>query len=297
MTTAEHPALASTSSRKPDDQEIDVYGLTHPGKVRQTNEDHFLICSLRKQITVHLTSLPDTEPLTRGPERLAFLAMVADGVGGGAMGEEASRLALEAIMEYVNHCTACFYAADTKDDEVFVNALREAAMASHAHLLQRAETDPDSRGMATTLTLWLGVWPRAYLLQVGDSRCYLLHRGELRQISRDQTMAQELVDLGVLAKDDASRTPWAHTLSSAIGGEQTAPIVTRMDQEWGNVGLLCSDGLTRHVSDERIRERLLAMTSAKQACEALLQDALDGGGRDNITILVGRTGARESGAT
>ncbi|MGH7634430.1 MAG: PP2C family protein-serine/threonine phosphatase, partial [Gemmatimonadaceae bacterium] len=190
-----------------------------------------------------------------------------------------------------------FYAADTKDDEVFVNALREAAMASHAHLLQRAETDPDSRGMATTLTLWLGVWPRAYLLQVGDSRCYLLHRGELRQISRDQTMAQELVDLGVLAKDDASRTPWAHTLSSAIGGEQTAPIVTRMDQEWGNVGLLCSDGLTRHVSDERIRERLLAMTSAKQACEALLQDALDGGGRDNITILVGRTGARESGAT
>ncbi|HEX5409816.1 MAG TPA: protein phosphatase 2C domain-containing protein [Gemmatimonadaceae bacterium] len=297
MTTAEHPAYAPTSARKPDDQEIDVYGLTHPGKVRQTNEDHFLICSLRKQLTVHLTSLPDTESLTRGPERLAFLAMVADGVGGGAMGEEASRLALEAIMEYVNHATACFYNADTKDDEVFANALREAAMASHAHLLQRAETDPDAHGMATTLTLWLGLWPRAYLLQVGDSRCYQLHGGELRQISRDQTMAQELVDLGVLAKADASRTPWAHTLSSAIGGEQTAPVVTRMDQEWGNVGLLCSDGLTRHVSDERIRERLLAMTSAKQACEALLQDALDAGGRDNITILVGCTGARESGTT
>src|SRR6185437_2495653 len=121
--------------------------------------------------------------------------------------------------------------------------------------------------------------------------------GELRQISRDQTMAQELVDLSVLGKADASRTRWAHTLSSAIGGEQTAPMVTRMGQDCGNLGLLCSDGLTRHVSDERIRERLLAMTSAKQVCEALLQDALDAGGRDNITILVGRTGARESDTT
>src|SRR6185437_11548163 len=130
MTTAEHRAPASVSSRKPDDQEIDVYGLTHPGKVRQTNEDHFLICSLRKQMNVHLTSLPDTAAVISGGERLAFLAMVADGVGGGAMGEEASRLALEAIMEYVNHPTACFYAADTKDDEVFANALREAAMVS-----------------------------------------------------------------------------------------------------------------------------------------------------------------------
>ena len=297
MTTAEHRAPASVSSRKPDDQEIDVYGLTHPGKVRQTNEDHFLICSLRKQMSVHLTSLPDTAALTSGAERLAFLAMVADGVGGGAMGEEASRLALEAIMEYVNHCTACFYAADTKDDEVFANALREAAMVSHEHLLRQAEIDPDSRGMATTLTLWLGLWPRAYLLQVGDSRCYQLKRGEFRQISRDQTMAQELVDLGVLAKADASRTPWAHTLSSAIGGAQTAPIVTRMDQDWGDVGMLCSDGLTRHVPDERIRDQLLAMTSAKQVCEALLQDALDAGGRDNITILVGRTGARAGGDT
>ena len=143
--------------------------------------------------------------------------------------------------------------------------------------------------MATTLTLWLGVWPRAYLLQVGDSRCYVLHEGELTQISRDQTMAQELVEAGVLARADAQRTRWAHTLSSAIGGRQTAPVVTRMDSDWGKVGLLCSDGLTTHVSDDRIRERLRHMTSARQVCEDLLQDALDGGGTDNITILVGRT--------
>jgi protein phosphatase len=149
--------------------------------------------------------------------------------------------------------------------------------------------------MATTLTLYLGIWPRAYLLQVGDSRCYLLRRGELTQITRDQTMAQELVDLGVLSRADASGSRLAHTLSSSIGGSQTAPVVTRFDMTWGNVLLLCSDGLTAHVSDERLREQLRSMTSAKQVCEDLLQDALEGGGSDNITVIVGRALPDESG--
>ena len=96
-------------------------------------------------------------------------------------------------------------------------------------LLRRGEIDPAYRGMATTLTLYLGVWPRAYLLQVGDSRCYLLENGELSQITRDQTMAQELIDLGAISQGDAANTRLAHTLSSSIGGRQTAPVVTRLD--------------------------------------------------------------------
>jgi protein phosphatase len=126
------------------------------------------------------------------------------------------------------------------------------------------------------------------LLQVGDSRCYLLRGEELTQITRDQTMAQEMVDLGVMKAEDAAGTKLAHTLTSSIGGSESHPKVTRFDMDWGHVLLLCSDGLTRHVSDERIREVLRSMTSAKQACETLLQDALDGGGSDNVTIVVGR---------
>jgi protein phosphatase len=273
--------------RKPRDDELDVYGLTHPGLVRRENQDHFLICSLRKEMLVHHTSLPDIAHVA-GAERLAFVAMVADGVGGGAKGEEAARLAVETVTQYVTGSTRCYYAANSVDDSEFSHALEEAAFQCHADFLQRAAQDPEARGMATTLTLWLGVWPRAYLLQVGDSRYYVLRRGELLQISRDQTMAQELVDIGVLSRSDASRSRLATTLSSAIGGRHTAPVVTRMVSEWGNVGLLCSDGLTRHVSDERIRERLRGMTSAKQACEDLLQDALDGGGTDNVTIVIAR---------
>jgi protein phosphatase len=96
------------------------------------------------------------------------------------------------------------------------------------------------------------------------------------------------VDQGVLTQATAMNTKWASVLSSSIGGQQTAPVVTRLDQDWGNVTLLCSDGLTKHVPDERIAERLRTMSSSQQVCEALLQDALDGGGTDNISIIVVR---------
>jgi serine/threonine protein phosphatase PrpC len=288
MTAPNTTATERALSRKPRDDEIDVYGLTHPGKVRKDNQDHFLICSLRKQVVVNLTSLPEADQLTSGTERLAFLAMVADGVGAAAKGEAASRTAVEAVMQYVNRSMHCYYAAGSTDDQEFFEALDEATRRGHAELLRRGSEDPDYRGMATTLTLFLGVWPKAYLLQVGDSRCYLLRRGELTQITRDQTMAQELIDRGVLTHADAAKTRLAHTLSSSIGGPQTEPVVTRMDSDWGNILLLCSDGLTRDVGDDRIRDRLRAMTSAKQACEDLLEDALKGGGTDNITIIVAR---------
>jgi protein phosphatase len=288
MTAPTATGAGPGQERKPRDDELDVYGLTHSGLVRKENQDHFLICSLRKEVVVHRTSLPDIGGLALPPERVAFLAMVADGVGGGMRGEEASRLAVETVTHYVAESVRCYYAAGHHDDREFLETLQEAVLHCHEDVVRHATEDPDRQGMATTLTLWLGLWPRAYLVQVGDSRCYLFRQGELTQVSRDQTMAQELVDLGVLARAEAAGSRFAHTLSSSIGGRHSAPVVTRMRSEWGNVGLLCSDGLTRHVSDERIRERLRAMTSARQVCEDLLQDALDGGGTDNITIIVGR---------
>ncbi|MDQ3136353.1 MAG: protein phosphatase 2C domain-containing protein [Gemmatimonadota bacterium] len=293
MTAPNATATPTTTARKPRDDEIDVHGLTHPGKVRKDNQDHFLICALRKQMVVQLTSLPDAGHLMDDGERLAFLAMVADGVGGAAKGEEASRTALEAVSQYVTRSMRCYYATASGDDQEFFDALQAAASQGHAELLRRGQENPDYRGMATTLTLFLGVWPRAYLLQVGDSRCYQLRHGELAQVTRDQTMAQDMVDAGVMSAEDAAGTRLAHTLSSSIGGRQTDPQVNHFDMAWGHVLLLCSDGLTRHVTDERIQEVLRAMTSAKQACEDLLQEALEGGGSDNITIVVARAVLRE----
>ncbi len=283
--TSPQQTTASSAGRKPHD-EIDAYGLSHPGKVRENNQDHFLIASLRKQMQVHLTSLPSSDQVS-GTERLAFLAMVADGVGGGPKGEEASRMAAAAITRYVTESMQCYYSA--RDEESLPTELEEAALRCHMDLTRSSEGNAERTGMATTLTVWLGVWPRAYLLQVGDSRCYLLRDGRLTQISRDQTIAQDLLDQGVITRTELLNARWSNVLASAIGGPEAAPVVTRLQQAWGDAGLLCSDGLTKHVSDERIRERLLSMTSAKQACESLLQDALDAGGSDNITILVRRS--------
>ena len=278
--------------RKPRDDEIDVYGLTHVGKVRKTNQDHFLLASIYKRVQMHLTSLSDRERLPFGDQRVAVIAMVADGVGGGEGGEKASATALEIATQYVVTSMNCYYSADAAES-TFIDALQEAATHCHGAVVERAKLEATKRPMATTLTLWMGVWPWFYLLQVGDSRYYMYRGGQLTQVSRDQTLAQDLVDQGVFTRAVGERSQFAHVLSSSIGGEQTMPVVTRLRSEWHIVHLLCSDGLTKHVSDERIAERLGAMTSAKQVCEQLLEDALAGGGSDNITLIVGRAVPRD----
>ncbi len=286
--TASARTTTAALTRKPLDDEIDVYGLTHPGKVRTSNQDQFLLASLHKRIEVHGTSLPEVAQLKREEERVAFLAMVADGVAGSANGALASRLALERVTQYLTRSLQCYYGADAREPS-FIDVLEQAALRTHAEVLQHGATDLDLMGMATTLTVFIGVWPWVYVLQVGDSRYYVFREGELLRITRDQTVAQDLIDGGVLTRADASNSRLANILSSAIGGPQAAPVVTRLQSDWLNVHLLCTDGLTKHVSDERIKERLASMTSAQQVCEALLEDALEDGGRDNITIIVGRT--------
>jgi serine/threonine protein phosphatase PrpC len=191
------------------------------------------------------------------------------------------------VSAYVAHSMNCYYTADPKEDSSFAQSLEQAARYCHAELA-KATTADGRKSMATTLTLLLGMWPRIYLLQVGDSRYYLMRGARLTQISRDQTMAEDLADAGVISRSDIARSQWANVLSSAIGGPQTTPVVTAIDNTWDSTHLLCSDGLTKHVSDDQIQERLRSMTSAKQVCEQLLQDALDQGGTDNITIVVGR---------
>ena len=142
--------------------------------------------------------------------------------------------------------------------------------------------------MATTLTLFMGVWPAYYLVQLGDSRYYMLRRGVLTQISRDQTIAQDLIDQGVLTRAQSARAGWADVLSSAIGGSTAKPVITRIDQDRSFVNLWCSDGLTKHVADEQIAAILGRGEGAEATATALVRAALDGGGSDNVTVIVAR---------
>ena len=273
--------------RRPRDDEIDAYGVTHQGKVRKENQDHFLVGQLRGRLWVGISSLKTDDRLPIEEDRVASIMVVADGVGGGQKGEEASRVVVEEVAQYVQESARCYFRSDDHDGD-FVSALEYGARRIHSALRERADTEPTTMGMATTLTLLIVVWPWSYVLQVGDSRYYRYTRGKLTQISRDQTVAQALVDQGILTPTLSAISPLSNVLASSIGGPQTSPVVTRMHCEWDNIHLLCSDGLTKHVSDSRIAERLGTMKSAKQVCEQLVQDALDAGGTDNITVLVGR---------
>lgn len=293
--------ITSEPGAKPRDDELDLYGLTHPGKVRRENQDHFLLCTVHPHAVIHATSLPDPEKLSARGQRLATVMLVADGVGGSAAGGEASQLAVETIMGYVTSTLRSYPAMGSPHDEEFLTALRAAALEADATVrsaaAERAKATGrlSSKSMATTLTLAMAVWPWLYVVHVGDSRCYFFWDGEIQQVTRDQTMAQDLVDKGALPADRAAQSPFSHVLASAIGGPEAAPEVTRIDvTKRGCVILLCTDGLTKHVTDAEIATHLGAMESAEQVCHALLDLALERGGSDNITVLAGRAPLKKS---
>ncbi len=279
---------ADSTAPKPQDNELDLFGITHPGRVRRENQDHFLLCTIHPQVVIHGTSLPHADRLPLRGQRLATIMLVADGVGGAAGGADASRIAAESITRYVSSTMRCYHAAGRANDDEFLDALRTAAGEAHEAVRADALARHHGETTATTLTLGIVVWPWLYVLQVGDSRCYYFENGVLRQVTRDQTVAQDLVDQGLMPAESAQVSPFRHVLSSAIGAQERMPVVSRVDIRNRGVVLVCSDGLTKHVSDQEIGERLGTMESSEQVSRAFVDLALSRGGSDNITIVVGR---------
>src|SRR6476620_4758599 len=197
--------LIATDDRKPRDDEIDIHGLTHVGKVRRENQDHFLMATVNKKVNVLATNLSAPQHLPAGEQRVAFIIMVADGVGGIEGGAEASATALESVMQYVNDSMSCLFDRDVAES-TFTDILQRCALRSHEAIRERASAGGEHGTMATTLTLFMGVWPAYYLVQVGDSRYYLWREGRLTQVTRDQTLANDLVDQGILSRAQAPHT-------------------------------------------------------------------------------------------
>jgi len=291
MTTAEMQSVQVTgeSGRRPTDEELDLFGITDAGKVRPDNQDHFLLATIHPQIVVHGTSLPDMDNLPLLGTRFGTVLLVADGVGGAASGSDAARLATESIARYVTSTLRCYHVAGAAGDSEFFRALKEAALQAHDAVRAEAASRPGQRRMATTLTLGIGVWPWLYVVQVGDSRCYLYSHGKLKQVTHDQTIGQQLVDEGAMPAEQLRRSPLKNVLASAIGADEATPEVARVDvAQRGCVVLFCSDGLTKHVNDAEIAEHFAKMTSSEQVSRDLLNLALERGGTDNVTIVVAR---------
>jgi protein phosphatase len=267
---------------------VDCFGLTDQGKVRRKNDDHFLIASLHKLMRVHLTSLPDPDAMPLVSESRGFLFMVADGVGGRPHGDLASGTALRYIAQYVTHLMDLYNRLDPERETQFLAELEKSVQRSHEILVAETERSGERRGGATTLTMVAAVWPRAYLVQVGDSRCYRLRDGTLERMSQDQTMAQALVEQGALSPSDAEHSPLRNLLASALGGTEARPVTAATDIRWDDVMLMCTDGLTKHVPEAEIEAELRGTTSAEASCRRLVDLALERGGTDNVTVLVSR---------
>ncbi len=271
---------------------VDSHGCTNVGRVREENEDQFLIAALHKVVEVQGTSIPGSYQRKFDSGARALLLMVADGVGGTAAGLEASSATLDEIMTYVTNSMRCFYKLDEQVSHDLLQELARSVQQSHARVRSQAEQAPDRSGMATTLTMAHVLWPRVYIVQIGDSRCYHARASEITQVTKDQTVVQYLVDHGALDPDEAAASPYSHVLSQAIGaGEpEIEPEISKVDLQLGDALLLCTDGLTKHVSDAEIIRCLQAAGAAQEACDGLIAAALDGGGSDNVTVVVSRFG-------
>jgi protein phosphatase len=275
-------------SVRPTDDEIDLFGITDTGLVRKDNQDHFFIAMVHPQINVVGTSLPSDCGLPLRGSRLGTILMVADGVGGSADGGTAARLATMAVADYISASFRSYHEAGAGRDGDFLDSLRTAAFQAHDRV--RSESVAAGQGiMATTLTLGIGVWPWIYIVQVGDSRAYIYTHGALHQITRDQTLAEDFVERGLIKPEDRQKSPLNHVLVSSIGGDEAAPVVSRVDvSERGCVLVFCSDGLTKHVTDTEISNHCATMQNAEQLARDLHKLALDRGGSDNITIVIAR---------
>lgn len=205
-----------------------------------------------------------------------YLLCVADGVGGAAAGEIAS-----ATTTYVLSARVLAHPGMQP-----ARLLRAATREAHEQLALGVRTDPRRAGMATTLTAVLTDGVSATLAQVGDSRAYLLRDGVLEQVSRDQTLVQELLDAGQITEEQAAASPYRHVVVQAVDADhEPVPEIRELGLRAGDRVLLCSDGLTDVLSPAALR-MMLGLESRSTATEWLVRAALDGGSRDNVTVIV-----------
>jgi protein phosphatase len=266
---------------------IEWHGLSDKGRVRETNEDQFLLAGLHRSLLIHQTSLAHESHTRLFGGSQGHLLAVADGIGGQAGGRRASTLAIDTLTRYVLNATSWFFSLHNSAEDDLIDDLG-ASLRRCQETIEQAAAGSGRQEMGTTLTMAYVVWPRLYVVHAGDSRCYLRRGGRLEQITRDHTIAQRFVEAGALTPAQAEESRWSHVLWNCLGGGtgHLEPEVYKTTLQVGDSLLLCTDGLTGFVKDARILDVLRRDLSARQACEKLVRDANEAGGKDNITVVV-----------
>jgi protein phosphatase len=271
-------------------REVDCRGLTHTGSVRETNQDQFLVADLAKSMLVHQTSLAIEEHQHLFGASQGKLMVVADGMGGHAGGERASTIAVNSLANHVLNTLPWFLGLDRSQESDLEEELKAALQRCQRNIQAEETKDQALRGMGTTLTMAYAIGARLYIVHAGDSRGYLFRENVLHQVTKDQTMAQALVDQGALSQKDAETSRFNHILSNCIGGgtPDLSPVVYKITLQPGDIILLSTDGLTNMVKEDDVVKILAQSVSSDDKCKALVEAALAGGGKDNVTVVVAK---------
>jgi len=274
-------APSPTSVERPHRQ-LTVCGGTNIGAERQKNQDTFVIAELE--------SGRASRPCVRTEvwvQRPGLLMLVCDGMGGAAAGEVASRIAARSIKHHLEH-------EGENVGQAPAHSLERAVCTANDAILEEARAHPEERGMGTTCTAAILSPDRVSVAQVGDSRAYLLRGNELRQLTRDQTLAEQLVEAGALAPEEVRHFPLRNVLSQALGTRGGVHAVLS-DEELreGDRVLICSDGLYGPVPDDSIAHILRTSGDVAVAAEKLIAAAVSGGGSDDVTVVVAECGRLE----
>jgi protein phosphatase len=265
----------------------DVAALSDRGAVRERNEDHFLIGRFGRALEVLCTNLPDGAVPSRA-EETGYGLVVADGMGGMAAGDVASRLAIETLIQLVLHVPDWILRPDDASGDEALRRIKERYLQVDAALAHEAE-EPALRGMGTTLTIAWNLGPQLFLAHAGDSRAYLLRGGTLHRLTRDHTLAQALADAGQVPAEEVATHRLRNVLVKWLGGgKDHEPDVQRLPLADGDWLLLCSDGLTDMVDDATIADHLRSAQDAASTCGRLVERALERGGKDNVTVALAR---------
>ena len=262
--------------------QVKVASKTHVGKMRKRNEDHHAVIRRTRHAEMLSTNLPPGT-WAFGTEE-AYLLLVADGVGGAASGDQASQLAVKTVLDLAERASSWVMKYHTSEFDAFRNCVELYLELIQREFLERAKREPELQSMGTTLTLAVVLPPHALVVQIGDSRAYCLRDHKLQQITRDQTLAQEMLDEGA---DPADARQYSNVLTNSLRCDATRlqAEVIHVELQADDRLLLCSDGLTDLVDDEAIAE-VLADCDPDTACAQLVERALDAGGYDNVTVIV-----------
>lgn len=265
---------------------VKSFGMSHSGRVRETNEDRFAIAELARALHIHHTNVP--RPATTLSFNRAHVFLVADGVGGGSAGEVASGLSVTTIENFVLNTLRRFSNLQASEQQAALRSLQEALCQADARIFEESARHPEWRGMGTTLTLAFAVSWKLFVAHAGDSRCYLFSGGKLLQLTQDHTLSAEMVRRGLIRAEDLGTHHWRHVVTNILGGSEQGVQVElhALDLQPGDVLLLCTDGLTEMVPETRIADLLRQSVEPRQTCERLIVEANERGGKDNVTVVV-----------